>query len=691
MDKLAEAGKSKPRAAEDPPKFFVPGDFIQRRGDTVGTKGVVISADKTNMTYRVYIDGDTEPVDLDASLVSAFAPVGSHISKKPAVSAAAAAAAATDGWVHHVTLTGAPGAGKSAAIDVIADAIRATGAYHVVTKPEVPTQVFASVGGFKEDWATNPELLVNLQSEIMRRQLQMDNDAYAAARMAHDVDQKPCIIIGDRCVKDGEAFASAEDWATTVKANNMTAEGLDRHIGLVIMLETTAINLPHLYDFGPGSSNPQRHTTPDAARAVHSRLLKVFDFSNPARRYRAQVPSAANFNDKLVETFGAIAGYVGMTTDLTTSVLDALTTGPSALAKPLDQGGQGPADPATLAAAAAAAKAQVGPPSPADDAAFRSNLLTRLQDGATPKEIADIFKASGHKIDFGDTSGSKAVDELKAWADGRGASGPGTTRDPAAVLAAYTGLRPSMVIKVDQGELPMLLINLFTPTVRSLTDDALGLRPLGKLTDTAHEETTELSPGLVLHTKVAKDYYKLPAPKSESQYRQAAGHLERYGGAAAAFGVVDLENHHKYVDRICRYMSQFSLQAVLDFDLSFRRMHHAKVLPMGFLDTASEILMHHLLIPAATATKDTATDKVPRGRLAGSNSQLAERVSRCGKLNDEHGQPRPVCFIWNLTAGACRDPCPRRFIHKCGICQDSHRAVDCPLADESRGLSGRTL
>ena len=110
------------------------------------------------VSYCVYMDGDTHTITLDAACLSRF----TGPKKTPPGQAASAAAAALDGWVHHITLTGAPGAGKTATIDVLADAIRATGKYHVVTKPEVPTQVFASVGGFKKDWAGNAPLLLYL-------------------------------------------------------------------------------------------------------------------------------------------------------------------------------------------------------------------------------------------------------------------------------------------------------------------------------------------------------------------------------------------------------------------------------------------------------------------------------------------------------------------------------------------------
>jgi hypothetical protein len=243
MSELARAQRAqdKPLTQPAPPapatEIFKPADVILRRRD--GARGVVVlatpgaAAGTAPVSYCVYMDGDTHTITLDAACLSRF----TGPKKTPPGQAASAAAAALDGWVHHITLTGAPGAGKTATIDVLADAIRATGKYHVVTKPEVPTQVFASVGGFKKDWAGNAPLLLYLQSEIMRRQLQMDFDAYQAARMAHATDKKPCIIIGDRCVKDGEAFASAEDWATTCKANKMEPARLARDIGLVLMLD----------------------------------------------------------------------------------------------------------------------------------------------------------------------------------------------------------------------------------------------------------------------------------------------------------------------------------------------------------------------------------------------------------------------------------------------------------------------
>jgi hypothetical protein len=242
-----------------------------------------------------------------------------------------------------------------------------------------------------------------------------------------------------------------------------------------------------------------------------------------------------------------------------------------------------------------------------------------------------------------------------------------------------------MVMPVETGEPPMLLINMFMPTARSAVDEAMGLRPLGRLSDAAQEETTELIPGVSFTNKtIVKDYYKLPAPKDAGDYREAAGHLERYGEASAAFGTNDLACHHRYVNRICRYMTSFGVQAALDFDLSFRRKHHARALPNGFADPAAESLMFHLHERSAASTPRAPTAPNDRKPLSVAPSDVRKRIYEKIKkieIKDTSGRSRQVCGIWNLADGGCNDvACPNNFMHRCCICRTNdatHHAVDC--------------
>jgi len=180
---------------------------------------------------------------------------------------------------HRVVLTGGPGAGKTAVLEVV----RQHFCRHVVVLPEAASIVFG--GGFPR--RPSAPAREAAQRAIFRVQLELE-------RMA-DEEGEAAVVLCDRGTIDGVAYWDREParfWADVAT----TAEAQLARYAAVIHLRTPAA--AHGYDH----SNPVRTESAAQAAALDERLLEVW-----ARHpRRVVIDSAEDFVAKLQHTLAAI-------------------------------------------------------------------------------------------------------------------------------------------------------------------------------------------------------------------------------------------------------------------------------------------------------------------------------------------------------------------------------------------------
>ena len=179
-----------------------------------------------------------------------------------------------------VALTGGPGAGKTAVLEVVQRHF----CRHVVVLPEAATILFG--GGFprRESLAARR----SAQRAIYRVQVELE-------RLAHD-EGEAAVVLCDRGTVDGVAYwpdEEAELWAGV--GTSRQAE-LDRY-DAVIHLRTPASGA------GYDQSNPVRRETAAEAAASDERIL----ISWSEHPVRTVIGPAATFLEKLERTMEAIA------------------------------------------------------------------------------------------------------------------------------------------------------------------------------------------------------------------------------------------------------------------------------------------------------------------------------------------------------------------------------------------------
>jgi predicted ATPase len=182
-----------------------------------------------------------------------------------------------------VVLTGGPGAGKTAVLEVVQRQF----CEHVVVLPEAATIVFS--GGFPryDDTAGRR----GAQLAIFHVQDQMERLELALARAA--------LVVCDRGIPDGAAYWPAEEesfWA----AVGAPKEAVVQRYHAVIHLRTPAAN------GGYGHQNPVRIETPAEARAIDERIARIWD-GHPRRVF---VNSTDDFLAKIQTTLDHLMSFV---------------------------------------------------------------------------------------------------------------------------------------------------------------------------------------------------------------------------------------------------------------------------------------------------------------------------------------------------------------------------------------------
>jgi predicted ATPase len=199
-----------------------------------------------------------------------------------------------------VLFTGGPGAGKSSAIATLRDRLSKRG-FRVVVVPEAATSLLVNSPGFDNDWRqTRPsKKLIELQKIILKYQLDHEDAHEAMARLGNG----RAVILFDRGTIDGRLFTTEEEWAQVLEDMGQNDEKLLARYDLAIHVTSCAHGLPNVYDYGPGSSNPARHHTPEEAKEADALTQQLIAKSHPQVRV---VPNFESFSDKISCVLGII-------------------------------------------------------------------------------------------------------------------------------------------------------------------------------------------------------------------------------------------------------------------------------------------------------------------------------------------------------------------------------------------------
>jgi predicted ATPase len=185
--------------------------------------------------------------------------------------------------LHRVVLTGGPGAGKTAVLEVARKEL----CEHVVILPEAATIVFG--GGFPR--RSEPSARRHAQLAIFHVQDQMERLELTLRRAA--------LVLCDRGIPDGAAYWP-EDEETFWAAVGAPKEAVIQRYHAVIHLRTPAAH------GGYGHQNPVRLETAAEARAIDERIARVWE-GHPRRVF---VNSTEEFLPKLRATLDHIRSFV---------------------------------------------------------------------------------------------------------------------------------------------------------------------------------------------------------------------------------------------------------------------------------------------------------------------------------------------------------------------------------------------
>jgi predicted ATPase len=180
---------------------------------------------------------------------------------------------------HRIVLTGGPGAGKTAVLELI----KRSFCSHVVVLPESAGIVFG--GGFPR--RPDEISLQSAQRAIFHVQRELENAA---------VSQNPAIILCDRGTIDGGAYWTGEPDLWTSVGSTLAAE-LGRYATVIHLRVPSA-------DGGYDLSNPLRIETAAQAAVIDERIARLW--ASHARLF--SVPPADAFIAKASRVLDILAG-----------------------------------------------------------------------------------------------------------------------------------------------------------------------------------------------------------------------------------------------------------------------------------------------------------------------------------------------------------------------------------------------
>ena len=177
-----------------------------------------------------------------------------------------------------IVLTGGPGAGKTALLELI----RQSFCEHVTVLPEAASVVFG--GGFPRDEDVLCRRAAQRAIFHVQRELEMTGESH-----------RPAIVLCDRGTLDGLAYwpGSPEDLWTSVSTTREAELG--RYDAIIHLRTPTAA-------LGYNHQNPLRTESPSVAAEIDARVLQAWE--GHARRY--VIPSSADFLDKAARALDAL-------------------------------------------------------------------------------------------------------------------------------------------------------------------------------------------------------------------------------------------------------------------------------------------------------------------------------------------------------------------------------------------------
>ena len=181
-----------------------------------------------------------------------------------------------------VVLTGGPGAGKTAVLELIRQAFCA----HVTVLPEAAGIIFG--GGFPREENAPYRRAAQRAIFYVQRELEIAADAHT-----------PALVLCDRGTIDGVAYwpGDVDDFWTSLHTTR--AEQMARYDAVVHLRTPTP-------DQGYNHQNPLRTETAAAAAAIDERILRVWE----AHPRRFIVPAAAEFLDKASQALAIIRAEI---------------------------------------------------------------------------------------------------------------------------------------------------------------------------------------------------------------------------------------------------------------------------------------------------------------------------------------------------------------------------------------------
>jgi hypothetical protein len=179
-----------------------------------------------------------------------------------------------------VVLTGGPCAGKSSAIEFLAERLRVLG-YDVYTVPEVPTILLNA--GCVYPGLQGGDRLVTFEASLLELQLQMEQSFFNIARSTG----RPSVLLYDRGLLDVGAYLPPALWQDVLNFNAWVRDGmlgvLDRY-DLIVHLVTAAAGAERHFEDRVGSPRGSAAaTTPGRleaalreARALDAQILNAY-------------------------------------------------------------------------------------------------------------------------------------------------------------------------------------------------------------------------------------------------------------------------------------------------------------------------------------------------------------------------------------------------------------------------------
>lgn len=204
--------------------------------------------------------------------------------------------------VYRFVLTGGPCAGKSTAIQEVADRLRSLG-YQVYTVPELAT-IFHYSG---VNFPVNEEALQPVweQSKI-QAQIDMEAAYTKFAEAGSAISGKPSVILCDRGAMDTRAYMSATGWGNLLAMIGLSEVDIrDNRYDAVCHMVTAANGA---VDFYTNSNNMARRETVDEAIALDKRTSSAW-VGHP-RFHIVDNENSADFRHKVVRVSSFFSGFL---------------------------------------------------------------------------------------------------------------------------------------------------------------------------------------------------------------------------------------------------------------------------------------------------------------------------------------------------------------------------------------------